>query len=444
MRYNQLLLYFFLSTTLSSPVPYKTDPQDVPELFTKFLETATGLTYTSTDITQPLFQLSDRISDLTTGKTTPIQTIQEGLSALSTIPNTTALAKAISIVSTGLVPQNILDILNNITKQTINSHTNNNTKPPIPIYPKSPTDAPYDIPEPNLLSALYIPPTFTCTKQPILLVPGTASPAGSTYTFNYSKLFNTNTTSPVWVNIPNNSLSDIQDNAEYTAYAINYLSSLCGRQIGVLSWSQGSLDVQWAFKYWPSTRSSVSDFMAVSPDYHGTLVQTLCVLDEPLCTPSIQQQAYGSSFIAALRADGGDSAYVPTTNVYSGFDFVVQPQSGEGASGALGDVRGVGVSNTQVQVACEGHPAGGFYSHSAMLVNPLVFALFVDALENQGPGRVERVDRGVCGEFVAPGLGVGDFLGTEAVSDVLGPVDVLLYAGEEGEPKLKDYVYKVR
>jgi hypothetical protein len=446
MRCNKLFhLCFFLSTAFSSPVLYKRDVQDAPELFTKLLETATGFAYAGRGLKQQLSQLADRISEITTGKATPIQTVQEGFLALSAIPTSaTVLQRAISIVSAGLVPPNILDILNGIKNNSTNSHSNNNTEPPVNIYPKSPTDAPYDILESDLLSSIFIPQSFTCTKISILLIPGTADPAGSTFYFSYGKLFETNSTSPVWVNIPGNSLSDIQDNAEYVAYAINYISALCSRPIGVLSWSQGSLDVQWALKYWPSTRTSVSDFMAVSPDFHGTLLQTLCMLDEPLCTPSIQQQGYESAFIHALREEDGDSAYVPTTNVYSGVDFVVQPQSGDNASGALKDVRGVGASNTQIQVACAGRPAGGFYSHSAMLVNPLTYALFVDALSYEGPGRMERVTMGVCKDSLAPGLRVSDFLGTEAVADVLGPIDVLLYRGQGGgqEPKLKDYVYK--
>lgn len=438
-----LVLYFFLTTVTPSPISQR-ELQHIPETFSKLLETAPGLAYASTGIAQELFDLSVQISNINTGKITPVQTIDEGLAALSRVPNTTTLQRAISIVSAGLVPPNILSLLD--PNNPINSHSNENKAPSFQIYPKSPSDAPYDIPESNLLSALYIPQTFTCAKTPILLVPGTADPAGSTFSFSYSRLLDTNTTSPIWVNIPNNSLSDIQDNAQYVAYAINYLSGRCRQQIGVLGWSQGALDVQWALKYWPSTRLGVSDFMAVSADFHGTQVETLCMLAESLCTPAIQQQGYDSIFVRALRGEDGGSAYVPTTSVYSGVDIVVQPQSGERASGALRDVRGVGVSNTQVQVACAGKPAGGFYSHSAMLLNPLVYALFLDALEHEGPGRIERVNLGVCRDLLAPGLGVSDFLGTEAVSDVLGPIQVLLYKGDKDgqgrEPVLKEYAQK--
>ncbi|CAI7644062.1 unnamed protein product [Penicillium bialowiezense] len=217
--------------------------------------------------------------------------MHSALSILPTLQNTTSLQRAISLVSAGLVPPNILSLLN---PNPINSYTNANSPPKTPIYPKSNTDAPYDIPEPTLRSALYIPPSFTCTKIPILLVPGTADPAGTTFSFNYARILETPTTTPAWVNIPDLSLSDIQDNAQYIAYAINYLSTECGRQIAVLGWSQGALDIQWVLKYWPSTRASVSDFLAVSGDFHGTVVESLCVFDEGVCTPSIRQQGFES------------------------------------------------------------------------------------------------------------------------------------------------------
>ncbi|KAJ6179216.1 hypothetical protein N7519_009677 [Penicillium mononematosum] len=434
MRCHKVLRFvFFVPISLGSPVPSYTskEAQDVPDIFNKLFNTSTSHAPFSTDIYQELSQLQARISDIATGKIKPISTIEEGLSVLSSIPhdnNRTSLQNAIDIVSLGLVPSSITDILNGITNHEINSITNNNTKNPTPrIHPtRSFGDAPYDIPEETLRSAIYIPPTFSYGENnriPVLLVPGTADPAGSTYYFSYAKLFTANPhTDPVWVNIPDNSLGDIQSNAEYVAYAINYISALSQRPIGVLTWSQGSIDVQWALKYWPSTRVAVSDFMAVSGDFHGTLLATLCVFAKPFCSPAVQQQA--------------DERVLWN-------DFIVQPQSGDWASAALGDVRGVGVSNVQVQVACAGGAAGGSYSHSAMLVNPLAYALFVDALVHDGPGKLERIDLdAICGESLAPGLDVDDFLGIEAVSNVIGVLDVLLYGynGNE-EPSLRDYVH---
>ena len=90
-------------------------------------------------------------------------------------------------------------------------------------------------------------------------------------------------------------------------------------QISTISWSAGSLDGQWAFKYWPSTRSKVSSAIRLSGDLHGSkLAKLVCPgFQSPTCTPAFAQQEYDSTFIKKLRNDDGDSAYVPTTNVYS-------------------------------------------------------------------------------------------------------------------------------
>ncbi|KAK1808204.1 hypothetical protein LTR12_017435, partial [Friedmanniomyces endolithicus] len=230
-------------------------------------------------------------------------------------------------------------------------------------------------------------------------------------------------------------------NAEYVAYAINYISAISAhRQIAVLGWSQGNIDTQWAFKYWPSTRSKVTDHVAFSPDYHGTVLANFLALGEPL-PPSVLQQEYTSTFITTLRAEGGDSAYVPTTTVYSGFlDEVVEPQQGVGASAFLKDARGVGVSNNEVQSICAGQPAGGFYTHEGILYNALGFALAVDALSHAGPGKVSRLDLGrVCGDYLTPGLGLDDLLLTEDSIAVAG-VAILVYPDKVvAEPAIRSY-----
>lgn len=138
--------------------------------------------------------------------------------------------------------------------------------------------------------------------------------------------------------------------------------------------------------------------------------------DIPL-PPAVKQQEYNSNFIQALRSNGGDSAYVPTTTIYSGFfDEIVEPQQGTGASAFINDARNVGVSNNQVQKVCpQGSAAAGFYTHESALINPLTFALIQDALTHPGPGRASRLNlQDVCSTFMTPGLTTQDFLETEA------------------------------
>jgi hypothetical protein len=440
---------------LSIPVPfYALSEQDsYSDIFAKLFE-STNQPYLNQNITKDLYELKARIYDIALGKKAPIQCLHSAIATLSTLqyqraPKTNPLDRALMIARNNLIPTNILDILWGITNKEINSITNKNHQfPHPPVYPKiHVNDAPYTILETNLRAAIHIPETFTygkTNKTPIVFIPGTADPAGSTYYFSFTKLFTTQYThtDPVWVNIPGNSLDDIQNNAEYVAYAINYIASITNHTIGVLSWSQGGIDVQWALKYWPSTRSCVSDFMAVSADFHGTVMDILCDFPSPFCTPAISQQGYNTHFITALRRDGGDSAYIPTTSIYSSHDAIVQPQSGGvNASAFIGDERGVGVENVLVQDVCGGMAGGGYYSHSSVLVHPLAFALFVDALEHEGPGKVARVDLDVvCGSSLAPGLGLDEFLGTEVIGDIVGPLNTLLFPhGSNSEPPLRGY-----
>lgn len=140
-----------------------------------------------------------------------------------------------------------------------------------------------------------------------------------------------------------------------------------------------------------------------------------------------------------LRADGGDSAYVPTTTVYSGvFDQVVEPQQGTGASAYLLDASNVGVSNNEVQLVCPGQPAGSFYPHEGTLYNPLGFAQAVDALKHDGPGLASRLDlSSVCSTYLTPGLDVADFLLTEN-SILIAGLAMLEYQNEVFvEPPIK-------
>ncbi|RDW93258.1 putative lipase [Aspergillus mulundensis] len=329
------------------------------------------------------------------------------------------------VVSLALaLPGDILNLLNGYLDFELNSVDNKNaplTK--TSIYPsKAEGDAPYSVSEEDLRTAIYIPETFQYGKngkKPVILVPGTAVPGGLTWYYSFGKLADAVPEADVvWLNIPGASLADVQVNAEYVAYAINYISAVSDTNVAVLSWSQGGLNIQWSFKYWPSTRDVVDDFIAISPDFRGTVVaDAACpLLSGIYCTPALFQQRYETTFIEVLRADGGDSAYVPTTTLYSSFDEIVQPQSGENASAILNDARGVGVTNNHAQTVCAGQPGGGVYLHEGMLYNPLSWALAADALRHDGPGDVSRIDtERVCADIIAPQLGVDDLLGSEGL-----------------------------
>jgi hypothetical protein len=333
-----------------------------------------------------------------------------------------------------------------------NSINNNNPKANAVLYPKKDSkDAPYSLTEDALRKVIFIPSSFTYgAKRPVIMLPGTGSYGGSTYANNLRKLLTGKSfADPVWLNVPNALLNDAQLSAEYIAYAINYISAISKRKdLAIISWSQGGLDTQWAFKYWPSTRKVVTDFLPVSPDFKGTvLANALCVASSsdnalnPLCPPSVVQQEATSNFVRVLRLQGGDSAYVPTTSFYSGFfDEIVEPQQGTGASAFMNTANGVAATNHEVQRVCSGQPGGGFYGHAQMLAHPLTYALIVDALTHDGPGDLNRIDvKSVCNNLIAPGLDLDDYIATSGLIPIAG---VLLLASRQKirvEPPLKAY-----
>jgi hypothetical protein len=179
-------------------------------------------------------------------------------------------------------------------------------------------------------------------------------------------------------------------------------------------------------KYWPSTRSKVSDFISISPDFHGTTEAYLFCLGIPAlgCTPGVIQQEYASLFVNALRLGLGSSAYVPTTTIYSESDEIVQPQSGILASAYMSDIRRVGVSNTDIQKTCGPNAlASGQVTHEGVLYNALAYALAVDALKNHEPGSLARINvTHACSQIIAPGLDLVDYLATESKYQSTEPI----------------------
>ncbi|ORX94139.1 hypothetical protein BCR34DRAFT_580156 [Clohesyomyces aquaticus] len=168
----------------------------------------------------------------------------------------------------------------------INSFKNKNPPPPTSVFPSAdPADAPYSVSEDKLRAAIFIPPNFRSvgmTPNPVILVPGTGAFGGVNYEGNFAKIFaqNASIAQAVWLNVPGAMYDDVQTNAEYIAYAMNYISKMTGTKVSVIGWSQGNLASQWAIKYWPSTRQSTKQLIIISPDFHGTTIANIA--DFPL------------------------------------------------------------------------------------------------------------------------------------------------------------------
>ncbi|RDA84079.1 hypothetical protein CP532_0478, partial [Ophiocordyceps camponoti-leonardi (nom. inval.)] len=374
--------------------------------------------------------------------------VQEAVSRIQAISTANGTIENIALrISQGLFSGSIESILSPTSlADGPGSSNNNNPPPPTTIYPSvSPCDAPYTVSEQALRSAIYIPSTFTNgTKTPVIIVPIAGNTGYSEYNGNIiTQLANSDYADPVWVNVPTYSIPDIQVNAEYVAYVMHYIASRTGRNVTMMSYGQGSLTTGWALKYWPSTRNVTSSDFAINGVYKGSdaVVPNTLVNVGLGAVPSIIQQKFESNFIQAFRSNGGDSAYLPSTSIYSSFyDILVQPQSGTGASAYRGDARAVGVTNAEVQVVCAGRPAGSFYDGSGLSVHPLPYALLRDAIANGGPGRLSRIDLNqVCSTYLAPGLGLENLLSTQNFL-ISAAVRVIPYLPKSlVEPAIKPY-----
>ncbi|PHH62998.1 hypothetical protein CDD81_6423 [Ophiocordyceps australis] len=122
----------------------------------------------------------------------------------------------------------------------------------LPVYPqKADKDAPYSLSEQQLRSAIFIPKEYTYGKKPpVVLVLATGFSGYSSFSSSMIPLLReASWAEVVLLNLPQHSFADVQANAEHTTYALNYIASLTQRNVSIIAFSQGSIDIQWALKY---------------------------------------------------------------------------------------------------------------------------------------------------------------------------------------------------
>ena len=133
---------------------------------------------------------------------------------------------------------------------------------------------------------------------------------------------------------------------------------------------------RWALRFWPDTRAMVDDVIGFAPSNHGT-TQAAATCNDGSCSAADWQQWDISHFMQALNS------YAET---WPGISYT--------ASTPTPTRRQPGDTNEHLLVG---------------LIDPVAYALAVDALDHRRARRPERVDPGVCAQQLQPGVNPATF-----------------------------------
>lgn len=310
--------------------------------------------------------------------------------------------------------------------------------------------APLDRPGP----ALSVPPALLAgalqcqpgvqgaSVAPVLLNPATGVTPDQNYSWNYERSLNALGIPWCAYTAPDHTLDDIQTSGEYLVYAIRTMYAMAHRRIDIVGHSQGGMSMRWALRFWPDTRSMVDDVVGFSGSNHGTtaLGGAGCAQG---CPPAVWQQGAGANFLQALNSSAETFPGISYTNIYTHTDEVVQPNSGPNASAAL-RTGGGQITNVATQDVC---PLDVDEHLLVGTVDPVAYALAIDALTHPGPADSARIASAVCTQLYQPGVDPSSantyeqvLAGLPGLITVTGPN--LAGATEvNAEPALRCYVF---
>lgn len=313
----------------------------------------------------------------------------------------------------------------------------------------APVDRPgpaLSVPQADLDNALTCSSNLrNATKTPVLLSPGTSVNPQDQYSWNWVPALNSEGIPWCMVTMPDLTYGDIQIAGEYLVNAIRSMYQRAGRKISIVGHSQGGMSMRWALRFWPDTRNMVDDVIGLAGTNHGTtspVVDIACLVE---CPPAMWQQDEDSNFIKALNSGTETFAGISYTNVYTRLDEVSQPALNDNGTSSLH--LGAGLkTNVANQDICPLNPA----LHIILgTIDPVAYALALDALKNPGPANPSRVSRSVCFKVFMPGVNLlsgqvnlqGFINMASAAISGLTPINIDGVGKTSSEPPLASYVY---
>ncbi|MCL2542721.1 MAG: lipase [Nocardioidaceae bacterium] len=236
--------------------------------------------------------------------------------------------------------------------------------------------------------------------EPVLLDPATTATPQQNYSWNYELAFDAQHRYWCAVTMPYHTTGDIQTVGEYLVHGIRVMHQRTGRRIGILGHSQGGMSMRWALRFWPDTRAMVDDVIGMAGTNHGsTAFGQACLAGLTTCAPAMWQQRAGSAFVKALNSRAETFKDISYTEIYTHLDEVVTPTNGPHPTSALSTGAGR-ITNVAVQSIC---PAVLDEHVTIGTIDPVAYALVMDALDHRGPAVPSRIDRSkVCGRLYMP------------------------------------------
>ncbi len=290
--------------------------------------------------------------------------------------------------------------------------------------------------EPTLKAALQCSEGLASAQRaPVLMVPGTTLEPQANFAWNWLPALEALGWPYCTIELPDNSMGDIQIAAEYVVYAVREMAAASGRRVQILGHSQGGMVPRWALRFWPDIRPLVDDLVGFSASNHGTVLSPAICL--PGCAPAIRQQSFDSAFMAALNRDFETIAGIDYTSIYTNLDQVVVPNvTLLGASSALAG-EPIHVANIATQDVCPLNTAEHLTIGTS---DALAHALAIDAMTHAGPADPARIDPAVCFSLLMPGVNPLTFPTDFAAAGLVLSTTLLTAERTAEEPSLKCYV----
>jgi len=130
-------------------------------------------------------------------------------------------------------------------------------------------------------------------------------------------------------------------------------------------------------------------------------VETVQACQTEGCPPADWQQIYQSPFIRALNSDAETFPGIAYTEIWTHTDEVVQPNGDAATASAAVHGGGGQVTDIATQQICPADPDEHLLIGT---VDPVAYALAVDALTHAGPADPKRISSAVCSEPYMPGV----------------------------------------